>query len=183
MNYKKTDAGWEEHSSFVCTAVAFEDLAFKLAEFVKGDEVEFAGRVRELKVWTPERGEPRAQLGLSLDEVTAVPRRGNASRNQTNASAQRIRAMTYTRSQLDDIPAENTQNRAEQGSSRRPEKAQGSSRTRDKAASDPWPRPALATDEGKPRGAQHHSAPHAPRGQSAVVTNLHEHVARRRNAS
>ena len=91
VNYRKTDAGWEEHSSFSCTAVAFEDTAFKLAGFVKGDEVEFTGRVRELKVWTPERGEPRAQLGLSLDEVTAPvkrPRGGNRA-DQSVAPSQR----------------------------------------------------------------------------------------------
>lgn len=104
VNYRKTDGGWEEHSSFSCTAVAFEDAAFKLAGFSKGDEVEFTGRVRELKVWTPERGEPRAQLGLSLDEVTAAPKRSGVGRGQADASAARIRAMTYTRSQLDEMP-------------------------------------------------------------------------------
>lgn len=81
VNFKKTDTGWEEHSSFSCTGVAFEDAAFKLAEFVKGDEIEFTGRVRELKIWTPERGDPRAQLGLALDSVTAPPPRKKATRD------------------------------------------------------------------------------------------------------
>jgi single-stranded DNA-binding protein len=79
--WRKSEAGWEEASSYVCTVVGFEDTAVALVAFVKGDEVEIRGRIREIGVWQPKTGDPRAQLSVALDDITAPVKRASADRS------------------------------------------------------------------------------------------------------
>jgi hypothetical protein len=76
VGYKKTDTGaWEEDTSYAATIAAFGDVARQLATFAKGDEIQFTGKLKDLSVWTPARGEPRAQLSIKADELTRPEKR------------------------------------------------------------------------------------------------------------
>lgn len=90
VGFKKTEAGrWEEDTSFSCTVVAFGDAARQLVEYAKGDEVEVTGKLKELSVWTPERGDPRAQLSIVASELTRPDKRSNG-RSTRNDDDRRI---------------------------------------------------------------------------------------------
>lgn len=92
VGYRKTEAGqWEEDSSYAATVVAFGDVARQLVHFAKGDEVEVTGKLKDLSVWTPERGDPRPQLSIVASELTRPEKRSNgrSTRNDDVGPASR----------------------------------------------------------------------------------------------
>lgn len=72
--FRKVEGKWEEDTSFSASVIAFGDTARALFAFVKGDEVEIYGKVKDVTVWQPATGDPRPQLQLVAETVEASQR-------------------------------------------------------------------------------------------------------------
>lgn len=79
VGFRKDGEQWIEDSSFAAAIVGFNDAARALAQYHKGDEVQITGRIRSLSIWQPDRGDPRPELELRIDEVSAPERRSRNS--------------------------------------------------------------------------------------------------------
>lgn len=159
VGFRKDGDDWVEDSSFIAALAAFGDEAAQLAEFAKGDGVHVEGRLRSLRLWQPQRGEPRPELEITVRSVTRPERRPRGTRQP-------------------DL--------WDQTAARRPAPS--------RRIDEEWPRPAVPggrrderqqadSTRGGRRGQQPSTAgtTTAPQRQAAgIITNLQDHVARRR---